>query len=382
MELVKWEIKKLLLLPMIVIFLLLCILFQFFLMAEEFFWNGEREYVRYISKVTKEIGGRMGEEFDKRAADLPDCEKKARLLAETSGRTEYLKEYPTLELADYYIGKFYMTGFVAESLERKYKKLQVRVEELAKQNVSMDLAAAGATEPLLNHLFGRLCRTFITEGMLLAVFLALYLCGSEQMQRTQWIVYTTKTGRQIMQKKWIAGIGASFLAYAVLAGSTGLGFAGIWRLGEIWNANLSSQFYMVSDLGVLLPFVSWADFTVLGYLAAVIGMGAVVVFLFYNFGFFAGLLVRHTYWGFLAVLIFAAIQLELIIMSGNGGNWGSYEILQCSPVGIWWGVPLWFSEMGASRLIWWQECWSGGIWSLLCVGLNWVGFQIFCKRDI
>lgn len=380
MELVKWEVKKLLSLPMIFIFMVLCILFNLF-MAYSFSWGEGVEYVQFINKVTKEIGGQMGEEFDRMAAALPEQEGREWLLAETSGRTDLFEGYQTVEIADYYIGYFGMTGFVADALERKYTKLQGRVEELAERDASMDLAAAGMTRVLLEHLFGQLCRMVITEGMLLAVFLALYLCGNEQMQRTHWIVYTTRTGRLIMREKWAAGIGVALLGYGILAGSMVGGFAGIWRMGEIWKADLSSQFYMVSDLGAWLPFVSWADFTVGGYLAAVIGMGAVVVAIFYGLGFLFGLLVRHMYGGFLAVLVFVAINFELIIIAGNGGFWGMYEIMQWTPVGVWWEVPLWFSEMGASRLVGWQECWNGGIWSVIFLALNLGGYRIFCRKD-
>lgn len=381
MELVKWEIKKILSFPMIAIFLVLCIGLNLLFMTEAF-WNGGREYVQYINQVTKKIGGQMGEEFDKMASALPEREEKRFLLSDTKGKRDSFEAYQTAEIAAYYIGTFQITGFVKERLEQKYEKLQTRIEELEKRDASMSLAAAGITKMLLDHLFGKLCRFVITEGMLLAVFIALYLCGTEVQQRTHWIVYTTRTGRKIQQKKWVAGIGISLLAYGILAGTMAAGFAGIWRMGEIWKADLSSQFYMVSDLGALLPFVSWANFTIGGYLAAVLSMGAVVVFLFYNFGFLAGLLIRHTYLGFLSVILFVAINFELIMAAGNGGIWGMYEIMMWSPVGVWWESPLWFSEMGASRLVGWQECWVGGIWGVIALGGNWIGGQIFYKREI
>ena len=382
MELIKWEIKKILSLPMIVIFLVLCIVFNFILMTDGFFWNGGIDYVRYINQVTKKIGGQMGEEFDKMAAALPKQEEKTRLLAETEGRVDCLEDYQTAEIADYYIGKFQITGVTANILKHKYQRLQARVEELAKQDASMSLAAAGITNRLLKHLFERLCKTVITQGMLLAIFIALYLCGNEQMQRTHWIVYTTRKGRRIQQEKWVAGIGISLLAYGILAGCMVIGFSGIWRMGEIWNGKMSSQFYTISDLGVSLPFVSCADFTIRGYLAAVIGMGMVVVILFYNLGYAIGLLIPHTYFGFLVILVLVAINFELIMMAGNGGMWGLYELALWSPVGVWWESPVWFSELGVSRMVKWQECWVGGIWSGICFGFSWIGLQLFYKKEL
>lgn len=351
-------------------------------MTDGFFWNQGMDYVHYINQVTKEIGGQMGEEFDKMVEALPEREEKVRLLAETKGRVDCLEDYQTAEIAAYYIGTFRITGFIANILEHKYKKLQVRVEELARQDASMSLAAAGITNRLLDHLFERLCKTVITQGMLLAIFIALYLCGSEQMNQMHWIVYTTRKGRQIQKEKWVAGIGISLLAYGILAGCMVIGFAGIWQMGEIWDAKMSSQFYTISDLGVSLPFVSCVDFTIRGYLAAVIGMGMVVVILFYNLGYAIGLLIQHTYFGFLVILILVAINFELIMIAGNGGIWGLYEFALWSPVGVWWGSPLWFSELGVSRIVEWQECWVGGIWSGICLGFRWIGLQFFYKKEL
>lgn len=381
-ELIKWEIKKLWSLPMFVIFLLICIVFNYLLLAEGACLNERVNYIRYVSKVTKEIGGQMGAEFENILAGLPEQDEKKMLLAETSGRKNTFEGYHTAEIADFYIGKFHIKGFTAEALERKYQKLQVRVEELAKKDAALSLSAAGVTKKLLDNLFGKLCRAVITEGILLAVFLALYACGNDEMQHTQSIVYTTKTGRYIQREKWTASLISAVLAYGLLAGSMLLAFAGVWRLGAIWKGNMSSQFYYVVDLAVKLPFVSWADFSIAGYLAAVLALGAVTVTVFHSLGFFAGLMTHHAYRGFLLFFVLMVLNFEMILLTGDSGLWGLYEIVQWSPMALWAFQPLWFSELGASTLVAWQECWV----ALFCIGvcalLLIAAFQHFYKKEL
>lgn len=381
-ELIKWEIRKLWELPMIVIFLLICVLFNCLLLAEGVCSNGRVDYIRYVSKVTEEIGAQMGTEFENILAELPNQDEKEMLLAETSGRRDTFEGYCTSEIADFYIQKFRIKGSTAEALERKYQKLQVRVEELAKKDAALSLSAAGVTKKLLDHLFGKLCRAVITEGILLAVFLALYACGNDEMQRTQSIVYTTKTGRYIQREKWAASLISAVFAYVLLAGSMLIVFVGVWRLGAIWKGNMSSQFYYVADLGVKQPFVSWADFSIAGYLAAVLALGAVVVIVFHGIGFFAGLTTHHAYRGFLLFFALMVLNFELMLLTGNSGLWGVYEIVQWSPMALWWFQPIWFSELGASTLIAWQECWvalfcmSGSVLLLI------VAFRHFYKKEL
>ena len=381
-ELIKWEIRKLWSLPMIVVFLLICILFNYLLLAEEVCWDGRIEYIQYVSKVTKEIGGQMGTEFENILAKLPKQDEKEMLLAEISGKKDIFEEYHTAELADFYIQKFLIKGFTAEALKRKYQKLQVRVEELAKRDAALSLSAAGVTKKLLDNLFGKLCRAVITEGILLAVFLALYACGNDEMQRTQLIVYTTKTGRYIQREKWAASLISAVFAYGLLAGSMLAVFAGVWRLGAIWKGNMSSQFYYVGDLGVKLPFVSWADFSIAGYLAAVLFLGAVVVIVFHGIGFFAGLTTHHAYRGFILFFVLMVLNFELMLLAGNSGLWGLYEIVQWSPMALWWFQPIWFSELGASTLIAWQECWVALFCLSGCALLLIAAFRWFYKKEL
>lgn len=116
------------------------------------------------------------------------------------------------------IGTYRMEGWPAEALERKYQKQEQRIHELDAADASMDLGAAGMTKMLFEFLFAKLCRAVITEGMLTAVFAALYMSGCEQTERTWQIVYATRRGRMVHREKLLAGFFYTMAVYVAPLG--------------------------------------------------------------------------------------------------------------------------------------------------------------------
>lgn len=377
--LLQWEIRKLCGAPMLIVFLLLCIFFNVLLTAGNRYGAG---YAAYVKEARKTTGSRLGAAFDARAKTLQESDYKQAFVEETKGAEDIFETYDPKETAQMYIDKFRITGWAADALEWKYQKQERRVTELAVQDASMDAGAAGMTKQLLDVLFWKLCRAVVTEGLLFAVFTALYVCGNEWIYRTQQTVYASRRGRLVQKEKLAAGAlfaAAGYLAAAVISCAV---FAAVWQLGDIWKTNMSTQFYYVSSMGLELPFVSWVPFTVRGYLAAVLAMGAIAVLVFYGMGYFCGLVMKNSYAGFLVLCAFLALDFELILLAGDHAQWEVYEAALWSPAAFWLLQPLWFSDMGISALVPWQECWT----ALLCLGVTGIllaaGLRYFYKRDM
>ncbi|MCM1468222.1 MAG: hypothetical protein NC086_08750 [Alistipes sp.] len=374
------EMKKIWSVPAFSVFFLLCILFNIFLITGN---DYGRDYVRYAAKVLKTTGIQMGKDFETRAGKLPESEYKDIFIAETTGKQDIFENYDTAAAADNWIGLYRMSGFVSNALCRKYQKLQTRIDELAERDASLSAGAAGMTKKLLDGLFSKLAKAVLTEGMVLAVLNALYACGCEKMQRTHFLVYSSKRGRHIQREKFAAALLSAVFAYLVLAGISFTFFAGFWEMGSIWNTDMSSLFYYVRDgLGLKIPFVSWTDFTVAGYLCAMTGMGTIVVAISAGLGFFAGLLWENVFFGFLAVVIAVAVNLQMITFAGNGGIWSLYELFQWSFAAFWWNQPVWFSEMGVSTLVPGQTCHVAAVCLLCCVFMLWAAFRYFGKKEL
>lgn len=89
--LLGWEIKKICEMPMLFLFIILCILFNAILTASDQYGD---DYVSYVKEVRKTAGSRMGEEFDRRVLKLPDeDEYKSVLIEETKGAEDLFEEY-------------------------------------------------------------------------------------------------------------------------------------------------------------------------------------------------------------------------------------------------------------------------------------------------
>lgn len=378
-DVLTWELRKLWSLPMIPVFMILCIAFNMLII---FATRNGNEYVRYIIEVTEEIGGQMGGSFDRLLSAHLDSKYKNTLISETSGAVDIFSQFDATEIGELYINTYKLTGAQADRLERKYNKLQDTVKILDEQDASLSLSAAGMTRSLTDALFQYLCRAVITEGLLLTVLMALYSSGYEKLNRTALSVYSTRTGRGIQRAKFAASTLSALGTYVLLAASSVGVFALLWDMGPIWNASMSSQFNYIISMGLELPFVTWKRFTVAGYLAATLGLGAMVVLLFHGFGFVFGLLTGDAYKGFVVFLMLGALNFATLVMTGDSGEWLLYQLVQWSPVTLWWFQPLWFTDMNIATVFPWQECWETVFCTGLCIGLLMLARRYLHRKDV
>ena len=120
-------------------------------------------------------------------------------------------------------------------------------------------------------------RAMVGEGAVLGMLAALYLLGYEKVHRTEGMVYTTSTGRNMVRGKIVAAVTAGVALYLLLTGLTlGIYFVQ-WDYSGLWSASVSSQFNFLTDMMVRRPFLTWADFTVAQYLVACLALGGGLV---------------------------------------------------------------------------------------------------------
>lgn len=378
-----WEVRKLWEMPMIPIFLLFCLGFNTLIIVGNRSGSDADSYVSYVSGITQIIGGQMGEGFSRALAQVPEENKyKDQLISETLGREDTLDQFDTSRLSGLYIGKFRIQGLAAGFLEQKYRILDTKVKKLADEDASMSLAAAGKTKELMDALFLKMCRAVITEGILLAVLMALYSSGCDGLSRTAPVLYSSRAGRRIQLSKAAASGLSAAAAYAFLAACAVLVFACVWRLGSIWDANMSSQFNYITAFGMRLPFLTWTSFSVAGYLWATLALGLAVVIIFHGLGFAAGLIANSAYRGFLLLLVPAALNFEIMMLAGDNSLWLLYQLIQWSPVTLWWFQPLWFTELGTVTALPWQECMEAVFCMAAGAGILWASYRHYLKRDV
>ena len=130
------------------------------------------------------------------------------------------------------------------------------------------------------------------------------------------------------------------------------------------------------------PFLTWGDFTIGGYLAASLALGAALVAVFALIAAVCAMLFRNIY--------AAALVLTTVLFGGIGVGsllsqcrlWAAYFITTLQPQAVWLDVNVWFTESGIATFVSWQET-AAVVLNLALYGAAvWGVFRRFMRRDI
>ena len=353
MNLAVYEWQKLFRLPALWAFLALCLAFNGLLIAS--LSPYDRAFFNETSRTAKALGQRVDEDFLAGLDAMPATENRDLLRQSVTGMEDIFEIYDTGELADFYAGVVEKSPLAVTWMTWKYGLLAERVAHLAETDAAMDLYAGPATHDSHQFLFGSLFRAVLGESAILAMLGTLYLLGYEGMHRTESLVCSSRTGRRLQRLKVLAALPASAALYGLLAVCSLAPYFVLYDYSGIWDASVSSQFNYFSDMLVVRPFLTWGDFTVGQYLAAALALGAVLTTVFSLLASVCGTLVRNPYLAALALGVLCFGGMGLISVLGELGWWAAYLIACFQPVIIWLSCSAWFTELGLSALLPWQE---------------------------
>ena len=300
MKRVGWEWRKLLTLPALWGFLALCLVFNGLLMANA---PGDRQTFGEISATARGLGQRVDQDFVEGLAQRPATSVQEALSQVTGEMTNVYAGYDLSGLVTRYQQLLSASPTASAWMTAKYQALEQRVDHLAQTGAAMDLYAGPMTHDSHQFLFGTLMRAMVGEGAVLGMLAALYLLGYEKVHRTEGMVYTTSTGRNMLRGKIVAAVTAGVALYLLLTGLTlGIYFVQ-WDYSGLWSSSVSSQFNFLTDMMVRRPFLTWADFTVAQYLVACLALGGGLVVGMTLLAALCGTLVRSVYGAALVLLL-------------------------------------------------------------------------------
>ena len=290
--------------------------------------------------------------------------------------------YDTGVLAVFYADIVRESPTAVAWIRKKYSLLQPRAEQLAKSGAALDHYAGKATYESHQLLFGILMRATLAEGSICAMLVILYLMGYEQLNRTEGQVCSSCKGRQLWMTKIAAAMLSAEVLYVLLAGMTLALYFGRWDYGGIWGDSVSSRFNYLTDMLYKRPFLTWHDFTVGGYLAASLSLGAGLVAVFGLLAAVCAMLLRNVY--------AAALVLGTVLFGGIGlGSlfsqcrvWAAYFVMTLQPSAVWLDVNVWFTESGIAAFIPWQETVAVALNLAVCSMAVCVMFRRFMRRDL
>ena len=212
-------------------------------------------------------------------------------------------------------------------------------------------------------------------------------CGISQMcirdrHHTEGLTCSSRTGRKLQRVKALAALPLSMAFYGLLALCTLAPYFLLYDYGGIWEASVSSQFNYLVDMLVVRPFLTWGDFTVGQYLAAALALGAVLTAVFSLLAFVCGTLVHNTYLAALALGVVCFGGMGLISALGELGWWAAYLIACFQPVMVWLSCSAWFTELGLTAVLPWQETIASGLNLLLLGAGSLLALRRFDREDV
>ena len=365
MNLVYCEWRKLFYLPALWAFLGLCLVFNGLLIATQSPYD--RAFFNDTSADAELLGQRVDGEFLAGLSAMPETENRKLLLQSVAGLEDVFETYDTGELADFYTGVVKTSPLAMEWMTWKYGLLAERVEHLSQTDAALDLYAGPATYGSHQFLFGALFRAILGESAILAMLGTLYLLGYEGLHQTEGLACATRTGRRLWGVKLLAALPASTVVYGLLASFTLTPYFLLYDYGGIWSASVSSQFNYFSDMLFVRPFLTWGDFTVGQYLTAALALGAALTAVFSLLAAVFGIFIRNSYLAALALMALCFGGLGIVSALGELGWWAVYLIACFQPVIVWLSCSAWFTELGLTAVLPWQETIAVGL-NLLLLG--------------
>ncbi len=380
-----YEIKKMLSSVAVWGFIAICLMFNLFLAISS---SGDN-YADFIGSVSSDTGHILNQSFYDNLSGLKVRDEQTELLEQlkydTNNVTDVFDDYDTKEIGERYIAASGTTGGFAESMRKKYLELQKVVDEKGRKDESLALYFAGGTYPRHQALFNSLTGWLLIEGILLSVLLVFLSLGYEKSQRTEAIVYSAQKGRSVLLTKISASISAGLGAYMLLALVTLLIYFILNDYGDIWNSNVSSIFNYRHDLiAGDRPFITWHSFSVVTYLAAMLGISTSLILCFSLMASGIAVLIDNHYIGF---LVFLAINATIVVLPMKipqtlaAGLYARYYSM-LTPVWLWLKHSIWFTDGDADIL--WPH------FETLGIAVSLLAFLIFCviantyfrKRDL
>lgn len=382
MYILKCELKKIASLPMLWLFLLLCLILNIGIIEAYRYSNVDYSFFSFVKDTAAITGTELGGEFSERLAGLQDSAEKQRLYEETLGVKNIYENLKAVDLGEGYISVYGLPDSWAELMKNKYTYLQHSIDELARSNAGCSLYAAGESKNLHDLLFSVLFRTITGEACLLAVLYMIFLYGYEYQNKTEALIYATYTGRNIRFGKLGAGLLSGCLGYGSLATVTLTVYFMVFDYSRMWKCSVSSCFNYVTEIIGRKPFLTWIPFTLREYLLVILGLGLVLTLIFGLIGAVIGRFCKNSYLGVILFFLLALAMMTAPYFFAEAGLWGGYFGSQFLPVCLWFYSSGWLTDMGIISLIPFHE--TAGllgnviIWGILTAISGWH----FSRKDV
>lgn len=383
MRLFFYEIRKLLRCWFLWALLAIFLVYDGFLVWDTVGWNSEKYYEMY--QIIMQTGTDLTENADKINA-LMHSEN-----AMETYYASYIKAYENI-YADFDIRSILdskislIDGFRTEGsyyvwLCQNYDILQERVEQIRVTNEDKYAFYPGINYGVHNILFMVLLREAALQILILTALAVLYLMDYERIHTTEYLVYSSETGRKLQSIKWLSGVAMS-LIYAMLLICIPLAlFLLCVPMQGLWETPVSS-FMMMEQRGMYLyPFITFVRLSFGNYLLLTL---LVVFLLLLLVGMLSGamqLFLRNSYLTMLSIGLLFLMWIALPYLFGTDTGF-LHTIVELNPAVLWYMCGGWFIEYDPAVSFAWSEFLTMGVWLIfLLLGFGY-GKKYFSRLDL
>lgn len=211
------------------------------------------------------------------------------------------------EIAKYEIYKYQLSGRAAKILENEYEKLYERFEELKENGEHQTLFFAGKPYRMHSFLFRTVFSHIIFEALILIVLATALITNYEFENKTHFVTYTTKRGRNLAKDKFITTLITAGLITVYLIGVTLTIYFSVFDYSYLWKSSVNSAF----NWEYTLPYVSWWNVTYVEFILWSIVLIFICLMLFASITFVMSTFLKNSYFTFFLFAAFFAISILL-----------------------------------------------------------------------
>lgn len=274
---------------------------------------------------------------------------------------------------------FQPAGSYYEWICRNYDKLQKRVEQIKAAQEDKYAFYPGINYKVHSILFTSVLRMLLLQILILTALAVLYLMDYERIQKTEYLTYSSRTGRKIQLIKWLSGMAMSMIYAVILISISMLLFLLFVPMRGLWETPVSSFMVMQQRGFYLYPYITFVRLSFGKYLL----LSLLTVFLLIILvGILSGtvqLFFRNSYLTMLSIGMFFLGLIALPYLFSTGFL---HTAMALNPAILWYMCGGWFIEYDPAVSFAWSEFVTVGIWFIIMLPLFNFGKRYFMNIDL
>lgn len=205
--------------------------------------------------------------------------------------------------AEYELKIYGISGEAAELIRSKYDNFTERFNEVKDNKEYKHLFPAQSIWETHLLLFKTLFKVLLIESLILSVLVTAYVMNFEFDRGTYLLAYSSKRGRNLWHDKFFAALITNVSILSILLAISLAVYFSVFSYREFWHVPISSSFNAGKEW-----FMSWWNLSFIEYLAAAVVLSYLLIILFTLITVVLARWIRNSYLVFFTFLcIFGAI---------------------------------------------------------------------------